>query len=171
MTPKTLKDMTNLRRLLAFMGERAAEYSDSALNQCDWISIQVGPQLLLDALNEFKDAPDDHSRCGMPERDMAAVQNVAVKQSSRAPEPGTWQPIESAPKDGTVVLLWWRATDGVAYWAAGAWQEFGDGSKGWIGESFHASEDGYWTRIVGDRPTHWMPLPVAPPSAPPRADQ
>lgn len=81
----------------------------------------------------------------------------------------SWQPIGSAPKDGRVVLLWWRSEFGpdyVAYWACGYWKEFGDGSKGWIGESFHASEPRCWTRIVGERPTHWMPLP-APPSQKP----
>lgn len=77
----------------------------------------------------------------------------------------TWHPIETAPKDGTEVLLWWRAEIGhdvVDFWASGHWKRLGDGSAGWIGESFHASEPGYWTRLICERPTHWMPLPDPP---------
>lgn len=74
-----------------------------------------------------------------------------------------WQPIETAPRDGTTVLLWWRREElDVAYWACGVWREFGDGSRGWMGESFHASAPETWTRLLGERPTHWMPLPTPP---------
>lgn len=76
-----------------------------------------------------------------------------------------WQPIESAPKDGTDVLLFWEAEYGqrfVRYWAVGRWLAFGDGSKGWVGESFRSDPDGNWTRILGERPTHWQPMLTAP---------
>ncbi len=77
----------------------------------------------------------------------------------------TWQPIATAPKDGTTVLLWWESEIGeevVEFYGCGRWREFGDGSKGWSGESIHASEKGYWTRLIGEQPTHWMPLPDRP---------
>lgn len=62
----------------------------------------------------------------------------------------TWQPIETAPKDGTVVVLAeWSDYHGAWQFGTGYWRRylpgFGDGF-GWIG---HA-------------PTHWMPLPDPP---------
>ncbi len=63
-----------------------------------------------------------------------------------------WQPIETAPKDGSVILLWGR------YWSD---------SQGW----FPAPLQGQWNRdrweavwrySFGVRPTHWMPLPEPP---------
>ncbi len=66
-----------------------------------------------------------------------------------------WQPIETAPKDGTEILAarqprqfdWW-IMDVVSY----AWED----------------ENGHWWQHDGNRawqPTHWMPLP-SPPEAP-----
>jgi hypothetical protein len=54
----------------------------------------------------------------------------------------SWQPIETAPKDGTPILLW-------TYWehyAVGAW----DGT-GWYDGQYSWSDA-----------THWMPLPASP---------
>jgi hypothetical protein len=80
-----------------------------------------------------------------------------------------WQPIETAPKDGRDVLLFWcdeYGPDTIQVYACGHWREFGDGSRGWIGESFHASEKCFWTRLLGEHPTHWMPLPDPPVASP-----
>jgi len=62
----------------------------------------------------------------------------------------TWYPIETAPKDGTEILL----TDG------------------------HYKRTGYWARRINrwsmdaavalNMPTHWMPLPAPPLSASPQ---
>ena len=60
-----------------------------------------------------------------------------------------WQPIESAPRDGTEVLLVCVTGDiGVCYWRT-------DGKD----------NQGYWTWGLGHSffgPTHWMPLPKPP---------
>ncbi len=75
-----------------------------------------------------------------------------------------WKPIESAPKDGTRVLLWPGTTGPnhsgdkivfLAYW----WQPHNPKSPG------------FWVGNVGkrERPTHWMPLPD-PPSTEKRSD-
>ncbi len=58
-----------------------------------------------------------------------------------------WQPIETAPKDGTQVLLW-----------------IGGHSEPWAQTGFF--EGGYWLDsyegIDLSSPTHWMPLPPPP---------
>jgi len=67
---------------------------------------------------------------------------------------GAWQPIETAPKDGTPVHLGFQRMAGfdvVAHWSDGDWSLSGDGR--------HAE------RLNGrPPPTHWRPLP-APPAA------
>tara|TARA_Y100000310_G_scaffold345377_1_gene464284 strand:- start:4079 stop:4309 length:231 start_codon:yes stop_codon:yes gene_type:complete len=60
-----------------------------------------------------------------------------------------WQSIETAPKDGTMVLVWWPCWSDHAVVAAyspkvGSW---------WAHEQL-ADEN--------PEPTHWMPLPIPP---------
>lgn len=73
-----------------------------------------------------------------------------------AETPQQWQPIESAPKNGTYLLLrgdsWYINRPyrvHVGRWVADAGRD-----GGW----WEQSEDAYLT-LDGDRPTHWMPLP------------
>jgi hypothetical protein len=57
-----------------------------------------------------------------------------------------WQPIETAPKDGTDLLLWWPYWSKIpvhGYWSLGEWASLSAISE-------------------GDGPTHWMPLPAPP---------
>ena len=64
-----------------------------------------------------------------------------------------WQPIETAPKDGTLVDLWiqwrdggpWREAD--CTWVHGAWWTAGREAPA-EGETYKA--------------THWMPIPDGP---------
>jgi hypothetical protein len=62
-----------------------------------------------------------------------------------------WRPIETAPKDGTDILVYCGpASDpiwGIACWDEGAWRLWNDAE---------------WRRH--DWPTHWMPLPPLPES-------
>lgn len=60
-----------------------------------------------------------------------------------------WQPIETAPKDGSYVLVWAESGHEFARWFR-------------AGECWIRAEDmqNLWGE---DAPTHWMPLP-APPS-------
>lgn len=64
-----------------------------------------------------------------------------------------WQPIETAPKDGTEVLVAARYGDSVAYSVAHfdgeEWRDMGD--IGWAG----MYED-------DNQPTHWMKIEVLP---------
>ena len=61
-----------------------------------------------------------------------------------------WQPIETAPKDGSEILAFARGNRdfyGVAQWAEA--QAAFNSVAGW-----------FWTFAI--RPTHWMPLPEPP---------
>jgi hypothetical protein len=57
-----------------------------------------------------------------------------------------WQPIETAPKDGTEVLITGKFPNGV-----------------WFTEiSWFNRHKGQWPGRSLDPPTHWMPLPAPP---------
>lgn len=72
-----------------------------------------------------------------------------------------WQPIETAPKDGTEILGFERMKTGdyfkVVYWTLDGDDIYGNGGNpvpGWT-----APDDGY---VGGFSPTHWQPLPDPP---------
>lgn len=71
----------------------------------------------------------------------------------------TWQPMETAPLDGTAVLL---TEEDEGEPVTGAYVDFN-------GEPPSDYHSGWFDRISGEHeihPTHWMPLPSPPPSAP-----
>jgi hypothetical protein len=61
-----------------------------------------------------------------------------------------WQPIETAPKDGTLVLLAYDTGPGVLQWGMSLARIRGD----------------HWATDINSQlhfvPTHWMPLPEPP---------
>lgn len=59
-----------------------------------------------------------------------------------------WQPIKTAPRDGTDVLLWWP------HW-------YGIPMPGWFDHSYWSTH-GELDDPNGPGPTHWMPLPAPP---------
>lgn len=74
--------------------------------------------------------------------------------------PTGWQPIETAPKDGTKILVWDQE---YKEWEKVTWKE------NWEGSDFRyqfkwcvwlSGEDEVHT--VVENPTHWMPLPGDP---------
>lgn len=72
-----------------------------------------------------------------------------------------WQPIETAPKDGSIILLYRPTAAKWAVIAPGAWNDDHYAKhprpywEGWL-KIGSVSEYRYWT------PTHWMPLPEPP---------
>ena len=62
-----------------------------------------------------------------------------------------WQPIESAPKDGTPILVWLKEASLCTHIHSARLME--DGKPSIIGHHFAFD--------VGE-PTHWMPLPQPP---------
>lgn len=76
-----------------------------------------------------------------------------------------WQPIETAPKDGTKVLI---VNDEGAIDVAGYFEQWNE-SKEFVrtakdGDVYRTlrEECGYWCTDTAYCPTHWMPLPEAP---------
>ena len=68
-----------------------------------------------------------------------------------------WQPIETAPKDGTPIMIWDKYEDVpmIACWVGGSWsadKSFVDAEGGWDGAIVVDNID-------NELLTHWMPLP------------
>ncbi|CAB4145767.1 hypothetical protein UFOVP1204_66 [uncultured Caudovirales phage] len=93
--------------------------------------------------------------------------------------PMNWQPIETAPKDGTPVLLWldpplhsndcWSWIPFGEICVVTGWTtdtEYRDGSYEWnCGFCRESSADSYGYTFplqIDVTPTHWMPLPTPP---------
>ena len=95
-----------------------------------------------------------------PKAILALIRELREARAAVAAEREAWKPIETAPRDGTVILL---------------------GSRGgcWIGKWLQIYGSGYrpenpWSSLMlnhnhmGEKwmqPTHWMPLPQPPRSA------
>lgn len=103
----------------------------------------------------------DETARGYCQQDVREIQLAAYQAGRGAAQ---WQPIETAPKDGTDIML----TDG-EYVTVGHWyyeapsiREHRDLEGRWIGQD---ESDGYegWLDWLGGIPsTHWMPLPPFP---------
>ena len=66
-----------------------------------------------------------------------------------------WQPIETAPRDGAVILAWVVYRSGEADPMTVAWKGY---SGPTVPAGFYDWPEGEW-----DQPaTHWMPLPAPP---------
>lgn len=71
-----------------------------------------------------------------------------------------WQPIESAPKDGTPIILGYADTSGKLAAKSASWRlvhpRWENEKRGW---AWVCTMDSV---LVDPRATHWMPLPTAP---------
>jgi hypothetical protein len=81
----------------------------------------------------------------------------------------SWQPVESAPKDGRQLLLWFPSVGSLGTMVAAFWHL----DAGKARPKPHWRQTGSQTRLYPekwnpygaarlDRPTHWMPLPAGP---------
>jgi len=73
-----------------------------------------------------------------------------------------WQPIETAPKDGTRVLIADAKNVETGQWSPAYYSGTGyfvDYDEGWDDDRYDAAQRFYRN---GPQPTHWMPLPAAP---------
>lgn len=79
---------------------------------------------------------------------LAAVEGGALTpRDERAVTDNGWQPIETAPRDGAIILVGFSKSEtlAIAYWEDGFW--------------FDDADD---CAYIGSGPTHWMPLPAPP---------
>lgn len=76
---------------------------------------------------------------------------------------GNWQPIETAPKDGTLIDLW-AYCENHNDWERRAncrWETMAD----FLGNEFdgwYGLNNGRWWSCNFVNPTHWMPIPDPP---------
>ncbi|MDN7814857.1 hypothetical protein [Burkholderia vietnamiensis] len=99
------------------------------------------------------------------------AEHAALELAARrtTPDREAWQPIETAPKDGTQILGWC-----INYGARQThWHLYGEGSiakaefdagKGESGNWYWEEPMSHW--LSSWKPTHWMPLPAAPGQTP-----
>ena len=139
--------------------EMSPEFTDTARSALLWVlwhhqggSSKVGqPIRFALGMGEHEHLSDHQVR--EAKRWGALPQTVEAQPAQRLTDEPQWQPIETAPKDGTQYL----ACDGKKMWTrnqppncyAGDW-EWNQNRTQWRG---HAD---------GLNPTHWMPLPAAP---------
>lgn len=96
---------------------------------------------------------DAWNHCQYWLRDVAREQARAAMAQIEVASP--WQPIETAPRDGTPILVFYGERIGmdryyVRYWDRGDWAT---DKEGWVD---------HWRQIRPEQPTHWMPLPMPP---------
>lgn len=94
-----------------------------------------------------------------------AKEALAILDQQTAHNP--WQPIETAPRDGTLVLVWsdeLYMKPYIAWWGVDQnAPEDGNEQEEWLTGDGDSWSTGYY--YTPCNPTHWMPLP-----APPQAD-
>jgi hypothetical protein len=83
-----------------------------------------------------------------------------------------WQPIATAPKDGTEIILAIKCISGKSHWVHVGWWEEGDSFPWRFIDSFDLTPTGCCGMEEDDRlkangakaesVTHWMPLPPSP---------
>jgi len=108
---------------------------------------------LFDAWAKTKEYPPNGTRS---EQCFEAGYQAALASMPRFTE---WQPIETAPKDGTVILLATSKVDD-GHMQTAYWDECDGIAEGKTAWAWHHTDAGlYWHK---DMFTHWMPLPAAP---------
>ena len=70
-----------------------------------------------------------------------------------------WQPIETAPKDGAMILVN-DTTFGLTPWVAASYYA-GDDWSGWMYDDATTQD----CNPLGPNPTHWLPVPPLPANA------
>lgn len=145
------------QRIEALRGAIAAMQSPAKIWDCRVCGFGVVEGKALDFIREKGSHPDalgndapNKGTAYCPYCDDETLRSPAALRAAVSGE-GTWQPIATAPKDGTQVLLWIVGIEPrprIGYWA-----QRGDG-VGWYGLATQ--------HFFGGNVTHWMPLPAAP---------
>lgn len=143
--PPNISIVADMRKYLAAYADRAAQPSPGMHPNCTDPCPACDPPSVSYCYPLFEHMSKEH---GLTLIDSELNEIVRVVASLAQP-PSDWQPIETAPKGGKWVLVWWPTiTDQpfVAYQVAGVWHAATSGDK--------------WSDDPG--PTHWTPL-ISPP--------
>lgn len=110
--------------------------------------------------DRFVDAAGSESGHAEEMADIArSALRAAVEALAASAQPAGWRPIETAPKDGTHVLVWpptWNGLSSCARWDA---DEYAKRPR----PLWRRNDDlGRVLVSRGTAPTHWMPLPAPP---------
>ena len=75
-------------------------------------------------------------------------------------QPEEWQPIATAPRDGSPILAAWTNRTGFdqATWCRLAWKHNRRTGRDYFGDEIEM--DDY--ELADDQPTHWLPIPPLP---------
>jgi len=172
------RDEARERLAAAVKARMAVAKADARHRRCDPEREFAGATVSGLRLNDLRALLSDQPRPSVSEdqgasRDLALTDGVALDG---------WQPIETAPRDGTEILI----AIGSDYIGSAFYAVVAIGSD-YIGSAFYADDDSdpypwkFFDRngikplangIRDDRmgPTHWMPLPAPPSSAKPAPD-
>ncbi len=108
---------------------------------------------------KWEDLPEEQRRLSMAGARTAIEAYLFITR--RAEQDDGWQPIETAPKDGTWVLV-----------AGGSAEDWAPVTMAWYAlnprtDRAYWKQNGEWDDydLADDQPTHWRPLPT-PPKAP-----
>lgn len=95
---------------------------------------------------------------------------LTALRSAAQPAAERWQPIETAPKDGTWILgINNRGNQAVIIWSDRA-HDLGRLVPGWIHPFSDMGRSPFWNGACGSVATHWMPLPAPPAAAAERGE-
>jgi hypothetical protein len=96
---------------------------------------------------------------------VAAERDAALSELAKLRAEAEWRPIESAPRDGTAILLWDASKNVVV---SGCWHNepehdspingYEPGWAWWVSDE----DTVMWDGGPDDIPTHWLPLPSPP---------
>src|SRR5690606_12603400 len=134
----------------------------------------------VDVLSEIqKDAGEwaDETYLETVEAIALAVERRLSALTAGKPEQSAWQPIETAPKDGTHILAWCPSGHDIVWWTDldPDGPDFPGANPGWWGYSgetipgrtpehgFGGDPAHHWP--AQNQPTHWLPLPQPPAEA------
>jgi hypothetical protein len=162
--PEPLKDVGAARSSAMFARQFAAKQQHTlAVADCPHCQFGFLAAWVLDVLGpeperERPPGPPDPPRRRQPE---PTPQPVAPASALAASSPGRWEPIETAPKDESIVV-WVPYPNGSrpGHWHPARWND-----------DCHAKRpqprwkiDSVWGERWGrtHQPTHWMPLPASP---------
>ena len=131
---------------------------------------QPAPSVAVKALQAVRDELRVDTSSGSPgsiSYEVGALHRIVAAVdaalSAQVQDVAGWQPIETAPKDGTPVILWtvWVgdeiSPDPFSEVQIGYWDHGND-----LPESHDFSRRPEWVVQRIGEPTHWMPLPAAP---------